>query len=455
MLPTPALISSMSAQLCMALQRSGSQLSRIQLADQLISEELQAFLQRMLIRLGFVLPSFRSQAVSNSLWAFAKLRQNPDALSPGIVDAMARRFMADIAHAKGQEVANLMLACKDLQLNPCNGALIQALLHQLSSSDMSNFNSQDIANIANSLTRLPSAESTPRVLDALCSAFFDKVQSVEARDRPNSQETANYIHSMAKLPAAKPSTQLLDALCGLFFKLLQSSAPEQQPTAQHVANFAWALQQLKHVPSPVLGAAMLSRVLQLCHVQGQQPNSQDISNMLLASAELRVELPQQQADALVTTLLAQSSLSVQALANTAWSLAILGDLQLGTFKQLLQSLHAKPGSSDLIADIALGQLYLALDWLAPPSGAKLQHQKAWSELQAELRRLGPRPQPQPETQGTQKLKAALAELKLPCNLGSVVTGYALHAVVQPPGQGARPLLINLTHDDCFSNQPSK
>ena len=82
----------------------------------------------MLDRLKLVLPRVDPQAVSNSLWAFAKLRQSPHALSAGVVDAMAGRFIADVVHATGQAIANLMLACAHLQLNPCNGELIQANL---------------------------------------------------------------------------------------------------------------------------------------------------------------------------------------------------------------------------------------------------------------------------------------------------------------------------------------
>ena len=279
--------------------------------------------------------------------------------------------------------------------------------------------------------------------------------SSKAQERPNAQAVANMIYSLAILQSAQSSTQLLDLLGGYFLKLLQSGSAGEQPKAQGVASFAWALQQLKHVPSPVLGAAMLSRVLELCHVQGQQPNPQELCNMLLATAELRLELPQNQADALVTHLLAHSSLLRQDLANTAWSLAVSGVLQLGTFKQLLQRLHAEADSLDLITDSNLGQLYLALDWLAPPSGASLQHHKAWSGLQAELRRLGPRPQPQPATQGNQMLKAALTELELHYDLGSAVKGFVLDAVVQPQGKAARPLLIKFIYDDCFSNQLSR
>ena len=215
--------------------------------------------------------------------------------------------------------------------------------------------------------------------------------SKEARERPDAQNVANFVYSLAILPSAQPSTQLLDALCAYFLKLLQSSAVEEQP------NFAWALQELKCVPSPGLAATMLSRMLNLCQIAGQQPNSQTISKFLLASAELRLALPQRHADALASHLLGQSNLLVQESANIAWSLAVSGALQLDTFRQLLQRLHAQPGCFDHITQGKLRQLYLALDWLAPPSNASTHHHKAWSELQAALRHLGSRPQLRPHS----------------------------------------------------------
>ena len=175
----------------------------------------------------------------------------------------------------------------------------------------------------------------------------------------------------------------------------------------------------------------------------------------LACADRRLGLPQKHADALVSHLLAQSSLVVQELANTAWSLVLLGVLQLDNFRQLLQRLQANNDSLDLISEGSFRQMYSALDWLTPPSGATSHQHKARSELQAELRRLGPRPQPKTTLQGSQKLKAGFKELELQCNLGRVVKGYALQAVVQPPGKRASPILLSFTFDDCFNNQPSR
>ena len=169
---------------------------------------------------------------------------------------------------------------------------------------------------------------------------------------------------------------------------MQSAEGQDRPNAQEVANFAWALQRFKDVPSPAVSAAMLSRMLGLCVIAGQQPNSQDISNFLLAYAELRIELPQQQADALVTHFLrpaCQCKLwQTQHGVWLSWEFC-----SLTPYRQLLQRLHAQPGSLDRITKGELRQLYLALDWLTPPPGTSLQHHKTWSELQAELRHLGP------------------------------------------------------------------
>ena len=88
--------------------------------------------------------------------------------------------------------------------------------------------------------------------------------------------------------------------------------------------------------------SMVGRMVALCHVPGQQPTPQAISNVLLACAQLR--LPVEQAD---SAILADFVLSLdkwrvgkQEYANTAWSLASMGHLYQDYFSLLLELLIA-------------------------------------------------------------------------------------------------------------------
>ena len=232
--------------------------------------------------------------------------------------------------ATGQEHSNVLVACAKLQLSPCQGGLFQAILNQLATADLSTFGSQAMANT---------------------------------------------FHSLATLPAATPSVEVLDVLCRRFGVLLSSSQAAKPPDAQHIANTMWGLSKLKHAPSDELAMSMVGRMMALCHVPGQQPTPQAISNFLLACAQLR--LPVKQAD---SAILADFVLSLdmwrvgkQEYANTAWSLASMGHLYQDHFSLLLELLialfpaHGEMSNVLLLKIPEMRQLYQALDWLQPPS----------------------------------------------------------------------------------------
>lgn len=600
------------------------------LHPQVYGPALNGFLSRMLKSLQNMMPNVDCRASSSILWSCAKLQCNPDHLYPGTVDSLGQRFIADMDSAIGQSYSSLLLACADLQLYPCEGQVLQKVMHRLSSTDMSSFaaqaianiiyslarlplldpstqllhmlsdsfldkmqsrdardhpNAQELANVMWSLAKLPSATPTVHLLNELCDNFLVKMQSPDAREhpkaqelanfywalarlpsaepstkllvalsdsflarmqshearkqpnaqelanvmlslaklpsaqpsaqllsqlsdsyldkmqsqnaserpyaqgvanffwalaklpsfqpsaqllhalcdmflqqlqsrvsheRPNSQELANVCWALAKLPSAKPSVLLLDALCDCFLERLQSKAA-QQPSIQEMVNFAWSLQELKHVPPASLASIMLARMLQLGE---QQPlKSQEISNFLLACAELRFAISQEEADVLLSHLLALDLMIVQDLANSAWSLAISGVLQLSTFRQLLHRCLAESANSQPPNAAGMRQLFQSLDWLQPPSDARPRDLQAWADLHAQLQRLGNRPQPQQTEYASAEMHAALEQLGLQHSLGVGVKGYTMTAVVHPSNSSARPVLCSCSPLDCFFNEP--
>ncbi len=135
---------------------------------------------------------------------------------------------------------------------------------------------------------------------------------------------------------------MLDALCKRFRALLNSRQISELPDAQSIANTMWALSELKHAPSDELAMSMLGRMVALCHVPGQQPAPQAISNVLLACAELRLPVKQADIEGLAAFLLSidRQRAVKQDYANTAWSLAVLGHLRPAQLELLLDQLFA-------------------------------------------------------------------------------------------------------------------
>ena len=115
-----------------------------------------------------MLPAVGAREAANLLWSSAQLGLNPDALVPGMTDSLARQFMIDMDAATGQGFANILVACAKLQLSPCQGGLVKAILNRLATADLSKFEPQDVANTLHSLATIPAAAPSVELLDALC-----------------------------------------------------------------------------------------------------------------------------------------------------------------------------------------------------------------------------------------------------------------------------------------------
>ena len=137
-----------------------------------------------------VLQDVGRRECSSILWSFARLGLDPDSLMPGTTHGLGQRFMADSHNATDQSYASLLLAYADLQLSPCKGQLLRWSVDPLSTLDMSGFSSQPLANIANSLTRLPQDQPSSQLLDRLYACVVRKLQAVHKQQQPKAQELA-------------------------------------------------------------------------------------------------------------------------------------------------------------------------------------------------------------------------------------------------------------------------
>ena len=158
-----------------------------------------------------------------------------------------------------------------------------------------------------------------------------------------STNVANVLWALAELQHPPQDGRLLDDFCLYMHGLLHSQDARTCPNAQEVANALWALARMKHAPPSKVVSAMLYHLVALCQAPGLQPNSQNISNCFLACAELSLDIYHAQVAALLRVLLGLhvTQVDYQHYSNVAWSLAVMGCLQVSMFDALLLQLTTK------------------------------------------------------------------------------------------------------------------
>lgn len=207
--------------------------------------------------------------------------------------------------------------------------------------------------------------------------------------------------------------------------------------------------------------AMLNNLVALCQNPGLQPHPPNISMCFLACAELSLNMLPAQLEILLKHVLRRpvSNIDCQNYSNIAWSLAVMGCLEVSVFDALLHRLTTKhklllgePGCKDTSAPTNRQeglQMYQALEWLKPSPGS--EQMEAWSSLHARLQSITPVPHlkshPHP---GQVKLCAALAaqslqyKARVPCGV------YRADAVLSThDSNAARVILVLLRPDACL------
>ena len=187
------------------------------------------------------------------------------------------------------------------------------------------------------------------------------------------------------------------------------------------------------MPSYEVASAMLDHFVALCHAPGLQPTPQNISNIFIACAELRLSMHQDQVKFLFMHLLGRpvSQAVYQDYCNLAHSLAVMDLLDIRMFGFILDKLaakhsqllrgHATSGTSAQSKAEEARQLHWAAEWLKPAEGS--EKMEAWSSLHSRLQALAPAPHLTPVPfPGQAKLYAALAaqrvqyKAQIPCGM---------------------------------------
>ena len=153
---------------------------------------------------------------------------------------------------------------------------------------------QEAANLVWALATMHHAAATHELLDLVCQYFAGLMHHPDARQRPKAQEVAVVMWALGQLKHCSTDGSLLDDFYMYMHSLLGSKDQPVRPSAQDVANSLWSLAELKHVPPAEVVSATLHHFVGLCLTPSLQRKPEEISNVFIACAELRLCLRQDQ-----------------------------------------------------------------------------------------------------------------------------------------------------------------
>ena len=249
---------------------------------------------------------------------------------------------------------------------------------------------QEAANLVWALATMHHAAATAELFDLLCEYFAGLTQESDAQLCPNAQNVANVMWALAEAKHSPTDGRLLDDFYMYMHGLLGSKDQRVRPNAQDVANSLWSLAELKHTPSDQVVSAMLDHFLGLCQTPGLQPKAHDISNIFIACAELRFSMRQDQVKLMFKQLLGlpESKAVYQVYCNFAYSLAVMGLLDISMFDCILDKLVAKhsqllrkPGTRSIAVqpkEPGARQLHQAAEYLKPAQDS--EQMEGWCSL---------------------------------------------------------------------------
>jgi hypothetical protein len=341
----------------------GSQEQLCSLLEQDVLEELLQQLQQS--------GAGNAQDVSNALWAAAKVEPGHSRQLGQVVAQLLCRFMHVVGGAKPQEVSNTLYALAALpRAWPMGSALqlVERLVQLLPQAKP-----QEVSNVLWALGQYaergwlaPLSEQPCAQLQAAATELTSTIAAKARLVKP--QEVSNSLWGVALLQAQvdwgvmgqllgrltqqEATTQALANACWAVAKLqqLHGDPPgQQQPwqapfhtavtvfvpllaqaTPQEVANMVWACGVVRHYPQRLL------QDLTAAAPQLQQATGQNVANLALGLAVLAPDPPPATLMASLLQrmqdLLAQQhrppDITSQALANTAWAVAVLDQQQL-------------------------------------------------------------------------------------------------------------------------------
>lgn len=360
-----------------------------------------------------------AQHVTTVLTALSRTDQQLDTM-PGLADALAEQFIADVDCHNAHRFANTLYSCSLLKIHPCDGQLVKHILQRLPKLSLASFNARHVANA---------------------------------------------LHGVAQLPTSDHPAAVIDKLSNRLIRLMGSSQPDERPTEDDTASFLRSLRTLQHQPKPEFAAAFVTWYTQLLtELQNQSPPrpGQRTGIILTACANLRLDIPHSFTPVVLPHVYAVKDRShptgakAKACANASWALAALGALDLHTFKSLLSK---EPQSSPWsVADLV--QLHRALDWLQFESADHAGHHECL-QLREQLACLPAHLQSNEEPQlgpAVAMILTVLTQYGVRCATNVQLGGYIVPVVVEEPGRTEMAVgtaVDVVGTDEIFRNQPER
>ena len=291
--------------------------------------------------------SFDAWAVSNQLWALAKLVERkvitPERVSPAVT-ALLPQVQNHQAEFNPQAVANQLCALaklvepKVITTEQASSA-VTALLPQVQ-NHQAEFNPQGVANQLWALAKLVEREVlTVKQASPAITALLPRVLKHQAEFNP--QGVANQLWALAKLVEREVLT-LKQTSPAVTVLLPQVQKHQADFIPQHVANQLWALAKLveREVLTPKQASPAVTALLPQVQNHQAKFKPQEIPSQLWALAKLmerKVIMPKQASQAVMALLPLvqkhQTEFNPQSVANQLWALAKLVEREVLTVKQ--------------------------------------------------------------------------------------------------------------------------
>jgi hypothetical protein len=190
----------------------------------------------------FMIKSFNSQNISNTLWSFATLNYQP---KTNLLQLIENEIVNKITSFNSQEIANTLWSFAKLSYQP-NPNLLQLMENEIKNK-ITSFNSQAIANTLWSFAKL-SYQPNPNILELMENEIKNKITTF------NAQEITNTLWSFATLNY-QPKTNLLQLIENEIVNKIKSF------NSQAIANTLLSFATLSYPPNPNIISLFLNNII--------------------------------------------------------------------------------------------------------------------------------------------------------------------------------------------------
>jgi hypothetical protein len=253
-----------------------------------------------------IISEFDAQSTSNTVWACAKLGVSEDAF----LDLLVRRVTDLVGNLKAQHVANIMWSFGTFTMRRKLDKEVLNLLLRRACQVVHDLKSQEVANIfwvCGTLRIQPDAET----FSLLCS------RGCQVAGYFRSQAVSNSLWCFATLDR-HPGAEFLGLLCNHTCKIIADF------DSQNIANTLWALARLDRQKKTVQKDLFDLLIQQACAISAQC-KAQEVTNVLWACATLELDPGKDAFQVLCGRAeLVMKTGTAQTLSNFLWACATLG-----------------------------------------------------------------------------------------------------------------------------------